>query len=70
MPPPIAWTVPAGVKNVSPGLGDTQLRSCSISPETAASRSRSRVIVSRRPRPILASGFALTMYHISDLPSD
>jgi hypothetical protein len=50
MPAPMACTVWAGVKYVSPAFTGIQLTRCSISPESVASRSRSRVRLAESER--------------------
>src|SRR5215472_12099709 len=68
MPAPIAWTVCAGVKYVSPAFTGTQFRNSSTSPVRVNSHSRSRAIGSRKPSAIVAPGSASRMCHISVLP--
>src|SRR5215831_5035589 len=68
MPAPIAWTVCAGVKYVSPAFTGTQFRNSSTSPVRVSSHSRSRVMGSRKPSAIVAPGAASRMCHISVLP--
>ncbi len=71
MPAPSAWTTPAGMKNMSPGLTSMRLSSSGSVDLATASIYSSRVISGfLKPTYNAAPGLQSTTYHISVLPAE